>query len=133
MDDICKNIEEYNPIKEQKIYIVFDDMIAGTLSYKSLNPIVTELFIRAKRLNISLVFYFNISYFAVPKKIRLTSTNYFIRKIPNKQKLQEITFNHSTDTYRHQTYIFQAKILALSSGEVDKYEYLTGEKILPSD
>ena len=45
----AKNIEEYNPIKEHKIYIVFDDMIAGTLSYKKLNPIVTELLIRCKK------------------------------------------------------------------------------------
>ena len=56
MDDIYKNIEEYNPIKKQKILIVFDDMIAELLSNKKLNPIVTELFIRGRKLNISLVF-----------------------------------------------------------------------------
>ena len=66
MDDIYKNIEEYNPNKKHKILIVFD-MIADMLSNKKLNPIVTELFIRGRRLNISLVFITR-SYFAVLKK-----------------------------------------------------------------
>ena len=56
MDDIYKNIEEYNPNKKQKILIVFDDMIANMLSNKKLNPVVTEFFIRGKKLNISLFF-----------------------------------------------------------------------------
>ena len=56
MDDIYKNIEEYNPNKKRKILIVFDDMIADMLSNKKLNPIVTELFIRGRKLNISVVF-----------------------------------------------------------------------------
>ena len=67
MDDIYKNIEEYNPNKKRKILTVFDDMIADMLSNKKLNPIITELFIRAKKLNISLVFITQ-SYFAVTKK-----------------------------------------------------------------
>ena len=66
MDYICKNIKEYNP----------NDMIADMLSNKKLNPIVTELFIRGKKLNISLV-YITRSYFAVPKNIRLNSTHYY--------------------------------------------------------
>ena len=56
MDNIYKNIEEYNPNKKRKILIVFDDTIADMLSNKKLNPIVTELFIRGRKLNISLVF-----------------------------------------------------------------------------
>ena len=96
MDDIYKNIEEYNPNKKRKILIVFDDMIADMLSNKKLNPIVTELFIRGRKLNISLVFITQ-SYFAVPKNIRLNSMHYFIMKIPNKQELQQIAFNHSSD------------------------------------
>ena len=51
MDDIYKNIEEYNPNKKQKILIVFDDMIADMLNNKNLNLIVTELFIRGRKLN----------------------------------------------------------------------------------
>ena len=56
MDDIYKNIEEYNPYKEQKTLIVFDDMIADILSNKILNPIETELFMRGRKLNIFLTF-----------------------------------------------------------------------------
>ena len=82
MNDIYKSVEEYNPNKEQKILIVFDDMIADMLSNKKLNPIVTELFIRGRKLNISLVFITQ-SYFAVWKNIRLNSTHYFVMKIPN--------------------------------------------------
>ena len=66
------------------------------LSNKKLNPIVTELFIRGRKLNISLVFITQ-SYFAVPKNIRLNSTHYFVMKIPNKRELQQIKFNHSSD------------------------------------
>ena len=83
MDDIYKNIEEYNPNKKHKILIIFDDMIADMLNNKRLNPVVTELFIRGRKLNISLVFILQ-SYFAVPKNIRLNSMHYFIMKIPNK-------------------------------------------------
>ena len=66
MDDIYENIEEYNPNEKQKMLIVFDDRIADMFSNKKLNPIVTELFIRSRKLNISLVF-ISQSYFAVPK------------------------------------------------------------------
>ena len=77
MDDTYKNIEEYNPIKERKIVIVFDNMIADMLSNKKLNPIVTELFIRERKLNMSLIL-ITLSYFAVLKNTRLHSIHYFI-------------------------------------------------------
>ena len=96
MDDIYKNIEEYNPNKKRKILIVFDGMIAYMINNKRLNPIVTELFIRGTKLNIYLVF-ISQSYFALPKNIRLNCTHNFIMKIPNKQELQQIAFNHSSD------------------------------------
>ena len=70
VDGIYKNIEEYNPNKNQKILTVFDDMITDILSNKKLNPVVTELFIRGRKLNMSHVFITQ-SYFAVPKNIRL--------------------------------------------------------------
>ena len=98
-NNIYKNIEDYNPNKKRikiKILIVFDDMIDDRLSNKKLNPIVTELFIRGRKLNISLVFITK-SYFAAPKNIRLNSTLHFIMKIPNKRELQQIAFNHSSD------------------------------------
>ena len=100
MDDIYKNIEEYNPSKKRKILIVFDDMIADMLSNKKLNPIVTELFIRGRKLNISLVFVIQ-SYSAVPKNIKLSSTLYFVMKFPNKRELQKIEFNHSSNIDFH--------------------------------
>ena len=71
-------------------------MIADMLSNKNLNPIVTELFIRGRKLNISLVFITQ-PYFDVPKNIRLNSTHYFVMKIPNKRELQQIVFNLSSD------------------------------------
>ena len=71
-------------------------MIADMVSNKKLNPIVTELFIRGRKVDISLVFITQ-SYFAVPKNIRLNSTHYFVMKIPNKRELQQIVFNHSSD------------------------------------
>ena len=71
-------------------------MIADLLSKKKLKPIVTELFIRGRKLNIYLVFITQ-SYFCVPKNIRLNSTHYFIMKIPNKQEFQQTAFNNLSD------------------------------------
>ena len=82
-----ENIEYYNSNKKRKILIVFDGMIADMLNNKKLNPIVAELFIRGRKLNISL-FFLTQSYFAVPKNIRLNSTQYFVMKIPNKRERQ---------------------------------------------
>ena len=86
MQDVYKNIDEYNVDKERKILIVFDDMIADMINNKKLNSIVTELFIRNRKLNISLVFIMQ-SYFRVPKDVRLNITHFFIMKIPNKREL----------------------------------------------
>ena len=86
MQDVHKNINDYNPDKENKILIVFDDMIADMINNKKLNSIVTELFIRGRKLNISLVFITQ-SYFKVPKDVRLNTTHFFIMKIPNKREL----------------------------------------------
>ena len=88
MDDIYKNIEEHNSNKKWKILIVFDDMTADMLSNKNLNPIVTELFIRGRKLSISL--FLSQSYFAVPKNIRLNSTHYIVLKVPNKRELNKL-------------------------------------------
>ena len=74
----------------------FDVMIGDMVSNKKINLIVTELFIRGRKLNIYLVFITQ-SYFAVPKNIRLNETHYFIMKILNKRELQQIAFNHSSD------------------------------------
>ena len=96
MRDVYKNIEDYNLGRERKILIVFDDMIADMITNKKLNPIVTELFIGGRKLNISIVFITQ-SYFKVPKDVRLNSTHFFIMKILNKRELQQIALNHSSD------------------------------------
>ena len=56
MHDVYENIDDYNPDKENKVLIVFDDMIANMIHEKKLNSIVTELFIRGRKLSIFLVF-----------------------------------------------------------------------------
>ena len=79
MDDIYKNLEEYNLDKESKTLFVFDDMITDMLIKKKLHSIVTELFIRGRKSNISLIFTMQ-SHFVVLKNIRLYFTQYLIRK-----------------------------------------------------
>ena len=96
MQHVYKNIEDNNPGKKHKILIVFDDMIADIINNKKLNQVATELFIRGKKLNVSIVFITQ-SYFKVPKDVRLNSTHFFIMTIPNKRELQQIALNHSTD------------------------------------
>ena len=73
-----------------RVLIVFDDMIADVECNKTIIPIVTDLFLRGRKLNILLVF-ISQSYFKVPKTIRLNATNYFIKK------LQQIASHHSSD------------------------------------
>ena len=93
MQNVYKDIDKYNIDKERKILIVFDDMIADMINNKKLNSIVTELFIRGRKLNISLVFITQ-SYFKVPKDATLNTTHIFITKISNKRELQQIALNH---------------------------------------
>ena len=84
MDDVYEIIDDYNPNRQRKILIVFDDMIADIMSNKKFQAIIKELFIRCRKLNISLVFITQ-SYFSVPKDVRLNSTHYLIMKINNKR------------------------------------------------
>ena len=88
-----KNIEEYNPEMTCKVLIVFNDPIADMINNKKLNPVVTELFIRERKLKVSIVY----TYFKVPKDVRLNSTHYCITKIPNARELQQIALNQSSD------------------------------------
>ena len=69
MHDTYKNIKDYNPDKENEILIVFDDMIADMINNKKINSVVTELFIRGRKLHISLVFIMQ-SYFKVPRNVK---------------------------------------------------------------
>ena len=152
-------------------------MSVDMLSNKNINPIVTELFIKGRKLNISLVFITQ-AYFTVPKNIRLNSTHYEM-KIPNKREIQQTKFDHSSDIdfqdlmnlykkvlqnhipssdnplnfrknlleriimaindsikdekLRYNINTEATKISGLSSGKIDKYKFITDEKILPSD
>ena len=63
-------------------------MIADTISNEKLSPIVTELFIRGRKLNISTFYFITQSYFQVPKDVRLNCTQFFIMKVPSKPELQ---------------------------------------------
>ena len=126
MQDAYKNIEEYNTDKERKILIVFHDMIADMINNKKLNSIVTELFIRGRKLNISLVFITQ-SYFKVPKDVRLNSTHFFIMKIPNKRELQQIALNHSSDINSKDFIKIYKKYTA------EPYSFLVNDATLASD
>ena len=190
MDDIYENIDDYNSTGKRKILIIFDDMIADIMTNKNFQAIIKVLFIRFRKLNISLVFITQ-SYFSVPKEVRLNSTHYSIMRINNKKELQNIAINHSVendyndfmkiyreytrepynsltidttlpasnplkfrknlfDTLSNMTVTDQirilnrkiiqneaqygldreaAKISALPSNNLDKYEYLTGENL----
>ena len=86
MDDAHSNIDDYNPNRKRKILIVFDEMIAGIMTNKKFQAIIKKLFIRCRKLNISLVFITQ-SYFSLSKEVRLNSTNYLIMKIDNKREL----------------------------------------------
>ena len=125
MQDVYKNIEDYNPIKKRKVLIVFDDMIADMINNK-LNPIVTELFIRGRKLNISIAVITQ-SYFKVPKDVRLNSTHFFIMKIPNKRELQQIALNHSS------VFDFKDFMEINKKCTTEPYFFLVNDTILPSD
>ena len=126
MSDVHKNISYYNPNKENKILIVFDDMIADMIHNKKLNSIVTELFIRGRKLNISLVFITQ-SYFKVPKDVRLNTSHFFITKIPNKRELQQIAINHSSDINTKDFANIYRKCTA------EPYSFLVNDTTLASD
>ena len=102
MQDVYKNIEDYNPRKK------------------------TELLIRGRKLNISIVFITQ-SYFKVPKDVRLNSTHFFIMKIPNKKELQQIALNHSSDIN------FKYFMNIYKKYTKEPYSFLVNDTTLPSD
>ena len=89
MHDVYKNINYYNPDKENKTLIVFDDMITDMIHNKKLDSIFTELFIRGTKLNISLAFITQ-SYFKVPKDVRLNTTHFLLQKSQMKENLNKL-------------------------------------------
>ena len=129
MDDVYKNIDDYNLNRRRKILIISDDMIADIMTNKKLQAIINELFIRCRKINISLAFITQ-SYFSVPKDVRLNSTHYFIMKInnkrDNKRELQNIAINHSADIdYKNFMKIYR-------ECTKEPYNFLTIDTTLPS-
>ena len=119
MRDVYKNINYCNPGKENKILIVFDDMIVDMIHNKKLDSIVTEWFIRGRKLNIFL--------FKVLKAVKLNTTHFFIAKIPNRRELLEITTNHSLDiSTKDFTNIYR-------KCTIEPYSFLVNDTTLASD
>ena len=112
-----KNIEDYNLDKK---------LIADMVNNKKLNPIVTELFIRGRKLNISIVFITK-SYFRVPKNVRFNSAHFFLIKIPNKRELQQIALNHFSDIE------FKDFMKNYKKCTAEPYSFLVNDTTLPSD
>ena len=126
MKGVFEYIDEYNVDKENKILVVFDDLITDLINNKKLNSILTELFIRGIKLNISLVFITQ-SYFPVPKDVRLNTSHFFVTKIPNKRELQQIVLNHSSDISSKDLITFHKKYTS------ESYSFLVNNNILASD
>ena len=101
-------------------------MIADMINNIKLNSIVAELFIRGRKLNISLVFNTQ-SYFKVPKDVRLNITHFFIMKIRNKRELQQITLNHSSDISTKDFIKIHKKYTT------EPYSFLVNDTMLGSD
>ena len=96
------------------------------INNKKLNSVVAELFIRGRKLNISLVFITQ-SYFKVPKDVRLNTTHFFIMKIPNKRELQQIAINHSSDID------FKGFIKIYKKCTDERYSFLVNDTSLTSN
>ena len=100
MDDVYENINDYNPSRKKVMLIVFDDMIPDVMRNKKFQIIIKELFVRCRKLNISLPFIMQ-SYFSVPKDARLNLAHYLIMKINSRKELQNIIhysrINHFAD------------------------------------
>ena len=136
IDNVYENLADYNPTKKRKVLIVFDRKIAEVKAKKKLRPTIAELFLRGRKLNISLVFISQI-YFKVLKTIGRNVTHYFIMKIPHKTELQKIALNHSSDNelkdfmkvykdYTKETFSFSVNDANLpSDNPVIKYEELS--------
>ena len=96
MDDTYENIDDYNQTSKRQKVIVVDEIIVDIMRNKDFQAIFKELFIRCKKLNISLAFIIQ-SYLFVPNDVRLNSTHYLIMKIKNNRELQNIASNHSAE------------------------------------
>ena len=126
MKDAYKDIEDYNPGKNRKVLIIFDDMIADMIKNKKLDSIVNELFTRGRKINISIVF-ISQSYFKVPRVVILNTTHFFIMKIPNKRQVQQIASNQSSDID------FKDFMKIFRKYTAEPYSFLVNDTTLPSN
>ena len=126
IDDVYEKLEDYNPTNKRRVLIVFDDMIADMESNKKFSLKVTRLFLRGRKLNISVAF-ISQSYFKVPKTIRLNATHYFIMKIHNERELQRIASNHSFDID------FKDFMKLYKECTIEAYSFLVNDMTLSSD
>ena len=126
MLDVYKNIENYNPGRKRKVLIVFDDMIADMINNKKLNSRVPELFVRGRKLNISIVFITQ-SFCKVSKDVSLNSTPFFIMEIPIKRELRQIVLSHSSD------FDFKNFMKIYNKCTAEPYSFLVNDTTLPSD
>ena len=94
MNDVLEDINNYNKNRNKKVLIIFDDTIADIVRSEKFKVIVKELFIRCRKINISIVFITQ-SYFRTPKDARLSSTHYILMKIGNKKELKIIAEENS--------------------------------------
>ena len=126
MDYAYSSINGYNPNRNREILVVLDDMIADIMTNKQFQAaIIKELFIRCKKLNISLAFITE-PYFSAPKRVRINLTYYLITNIHNKRKLKDITINHSPDIdYKDFLKVYKKCISEL-------YSFLTIDITLPA-
>ena len=89
MNDLLDNINNYYNNSDKKLLMIFDDMIADIMRSEKFKAVIKELFIRCRKLNISIVFITQ-SYFRIPKDAKLNSTHYILMKIDNKKELKSI-------------------------------------------
>ena len=126
MNDVYGNIDDYNLKRRSKVLIMFDDMIADIMTNKNFQATIKKLFIRCRKLNISLVFIAQ-SYFSVLKEVRLNSTHHLIIKVHNRRELQQIAINHSVDIdYKDFLKIYK-------NCTKEPYSFLTINTTLPTD
>ena len=94
MNDVLEDSNNYNKKRDKEVLIIFDDMIADIMRSEKFKAIVKELFVRCRKLNISIVF-ISQSYFRTPKDATLNSTHYILMKMGNKKELKSIAEENS--------------------------------------
>ena len=126
MQDVYKNIEDYNPRKKRKVLRVFDDMIADMINNNKLDSIVTNCLLGAENLIFLLYLLCNLI-LKCQKDVRLNSTHFFTMKIPNKRELRQIAFNHSSDID------FKDFMKIYKKYTKEPYSFLVNDTTVPSD